>query len=234
MNEMDENVIIKNALLDAATKEFAEELSTCEPITVSIRFQRQMRIMKTNPNSWARRRRKPVWKQFMQAVAMILLVGSVMIGTIVAASPTARAMIVEWVTEWYENSVIYRFFGEPVFEDLPQYKITNLPTGYYDTRAPLKLPNNTEITYENSLGEVIKFEYMRIEEGSAIVMDTENMLISEIEINKCFGHLYVSQDPQQSNCITWYDNLEGIQFVIDGFFDGEELASMAKSVALDD
>lgn len=234
MNELDKNIIIKNALLDAAAKDFSEELSTHETVAVSIQFQRQMRIMKANPNSWARRQKKPVWKQFMQAVAMILLVSSVMIGTILAVSPTARAMIVEWVTEWYENSVIYRFFGEPMFSDLPQYKITDLPSGYYDTETPLKLPNNTEITYENSLGEVIKFEYMRIEEGSLIVMDTKNMLISEIEINECFGHLYISQDPQQSNCITWYDNLDGIQFIIDGYFDGEELASMAESVALVD
>jgi hypothetical protein len=95
---------------------------------------------------------------------------------------------------------------------------------------PLVLPNDIEINYENESGDTIRFEYMRVEEGSAIVMDTENMEILEIEINGNSGHLYMSQDNEQSNCITWYDDREKMQFIIDGFLEGNELQKMATSV----
>lgn len=234
MNDAADNVIIRNILLDAASSEFAEELSNSEPVANSVSFQRQMRRMMANPTSWAKLKRRPVWKRTLQTAAVILLACSITLGSIMVASPNARAAIIEWVIEWYENSIIYRFFGEPVFEDMPRYQIVNLPSGYCDTEEHLELPNNTEVTYENENGDMIRFEYMRVEEGSAIVMDTENMEISEIEINKCFGHLYMSQDPQQSSFITWYDDIKGIQFVIDGFFDKVALVSMAESVSLED
>ena len=95
---------------------------------------------------------------------------------------------------------------------------------------PQELPNNTEIIYENSDGEILRFEYMRVEEGSAIIIDAENMEVTEIGVNGCPGHLYISVDPEQSNCITWYDNGAKMQFIIDGFLEGNELQKMAASV----
>lgn len=76
----------------------------------------------------------------------------------------------------------------------------------------------------------MRFEYMRVEEGSAIIIDAENMEVTEIGVNGCPGHLYISVDPEQSNCITWYDNGAKMQFIIDGFLEGNELQKMAASV----
>lgn len=232
MTNAAENILLRNILLDAASREFEEELSDREPVAISSRFRLQMQNMMANPARWAKRRRRPIWKQAMQTAAAVLIVCSLTIGSIMVASPTARAAIIEWVTEWYENSIIYRFFGAPTFEDMPQYKIAELPVGYRDTETPLDLPNNIEITYENESGDTIRFEYMRAEEGSAIVIDTANMEISEIEINGCPGYLYVAMDHEQSNCITWYDVRSGIQFVIDGFYGSDELVRMAESVLI--
>lgn len=75
----------------------------------------------------------PVWTQFARYAAAILLTCSIALGTAAAVSPTVRAAVVEWVTEWYENSVLYRFFGEASFEDMPKYQVTELPPDYYDT-----------------------------------------------------------------------------------------------------
>ena len=71
---------------------------------------------------------------------------------------------------------------------------------------------------------------MRVEEGTAIIIDAENMEVTEIGVNGCPGHLYISVDPEQSNCITWYDNGAKMQFIIDGFLEGNELQKMAASV----
>jgi len=230
MMEETKNLALKNILLDAAAKEFEDELSEKEPVTVSDHFEQQMLRMLSNPNKWAKQHHQSVWMKCLQSVAVILLICSVAIGSIMIVSPTARAAILTWVTEWYESSVIYRFFGEPTFEKMPQYKITKLPFGYNETGIPVEVPNSMEIFYENPEGEVIRFEYMRVEEGSAIGIDTENMDIVEVEISNFLGHLYISKDPKQSSLITWFDNQENIQFVIDGFFDGKKMTELAESV----
>lgn len=113
---------------------------------------------------------------------------------------------------------------------LPLYEVIDLPFDYTRIGIPQELPNNTEIIYENSDGEILRFEYMRVEEGSAIIIDAENMEVTEIGVNGCPGHLYISVDPEQSNCITWYDNGAKMQFIIDGFLEGNELQKMAASV----
>ncbi len=233
MNSAAENVVLQSILLDVASKEFAEELNDKEEVTTSAYFQNQMQRMIENPMRWAKQRQKPIWKKVMQTAAAVLIVCSLMLGSIMMVSPTARAAIIEWVIEWYEDSVIYRFFGKPFFGDMPRYKIAELPVGYHDTEMPQVLPNNIEIDYEDENGNAIRFEYMRVEEGSAIVIDTENMEVLEIEINGNLGHLYMSQDREQSSCITWYDAQSGIQFMIDGSFERDDLVDMAKSVMRD-
>lgn len=233
MNSAAENVVLQNILLDIASKEFAEELNDKEEVVTSAYFQNQMQRVIENPMRWAKQRRKPIWKKVMQTAAAILIVCSLTLGSIMVMSQTARAAIIEWVIEWYEDSAIYRFFGKPSFGDMPQYKIAELPVGYHDTKMPQVLPNNIEINYEDENGNAIRFEYMRVEEGSAIVIDTENMEVSEIEINGNLGYLYMSQDREQSSCITWYDAQSGIQFMIDGSFERDDLVDMAKSVMRD-
>lgn len=232
MNQKLENERLRRILLDAAAAEFAQELDSTEQVPVSFRFQRQMQLMVNNPNKWAKRKKEPVWTQVVKYAAVIVLTCSLAFGTTMAISPTARAAVVEWVTEWYENSVLYRFFGEASFEDMPKYQVTELPPDYYDTGMPLELPNSIELIYENSVGEIMRFEYMRVEDGSALIINTDNMEIFDIAIGHSRGHLYISQDPQQSSAITWYDEKSGLQFLIDGFFEKEQLIDMANSVSL--
>ena len=54
MMEAVENLALKNILLDAAAKEFEEELHEKEPVVVSDRFRWQMLRMLSNPNKWAK------------------------------------------------------------------------------------------------------------------------------------------------------------------------------------
>ena len=73
------------------------------------------------------------------------------------------------------------------FYKLPLYEVIDLPFDYTRIGIPQELPNNTEIIYENSDGEILRFEYMRVEEGSAIIIDAENMEVTEIGVNGCPG-----------------------------------------------
>ena len=153
MTEQTENRMLQNILLDAAASEFSEELSDSQPVVMSLRFQKQMEAMLKDPNGWAKRRERPIWKRFLQTVASIVLVCSLSLGALMAASPTVRAAVVNWMLKWYETYVVYRFFEEPVEDQLlpmPEYQITKLPNGYSEDGDLLELPNDTEIKYRNN------------------------------------------------------------------------------------
>lgn len=169
MTEGEENIIIKGVLLEAISRDFSEELSNNKEVSVSPRFKRQMMAMMNNPNKWAERHKRDYRRRFVKVVATIVLTCSLPFGVLTVASPTVRAAVIDWVVEWYESSIIYKFFGESDSTKLPLYEVIDLPFDYTRIGIPQELPNNTEIIYENSDGEILRFEYMRVEEGSAII-----------------------------------------------------------------
>lgn len=183
MTEGEENIIIKGVLLEAISRDFSEELSNNKEVSVSPRFKRQMMAMMNNPNKWAERHKRDYRRRFVKVVATIVLTCSLPFGVLTVASPTVRAAVIDWVVEWYESSIIYKFFGESDSTKLPLYEVIDLPFDYTRIGIPQELPNNTEIIYENSDGEILRFEYMRVEEGSAIIIDAENMEVTEIGVN---------------------------------------------------
>lgn len=57
-----EDITLRDILLDAAAKEFSVELSDIKPVVVSFHFQKQMKAMVANPQRWAKRHVRPLWK----------------------------------------------------------------------------------------------------------------------------------------------------------------------------
>lgn len=123
MTEGEENIIIKGVLLEAISRDFSEELSNNKEVSVSPRFKRQMMAMMNNPNKWAERHKRDYRRRFVKVVATIVLTCSLPFGVLTVASPTVRAAVIDWVVEWYESSIIYKFFGESDSTKLPLYEV---------------------------------------------------------------------------------------------------------------
>lgn len=130
MTEGEENIIIKGVLLEAISRDFSEELSNNKEVSVSPRFKRQMMAMMNNPNKWAERHKRDYRRRFVKVVATIVLTCSLPFGVLTVASPTVRAAVIDWVVEWYESSIIYKFFGESDSTKLPLYEVIDLPFDY--------------------------------------------------------------------------------------------------------
>ena len=64
------------------------------------------------------------------------------------------------------------------------------------------------------------------------MIKTEGIESTEVKVNGHDGYLYLSNDLGESNAITWYNEQEKIQFMIDGFVEQEDLLRMADSVSL--
>lgn len=232
MTDPSDDRLIQNILLDAAAEEYAAELASTEEVTTSPQFQRQMKKMLANQNSWAKQRKRPLWKQCLTKAAMLLLVCSLTLGAMMVVSPTVRATVVDWVIEWYETHIIYRFFGEADLDNLPLYEITDLPTGYKKVEEIQEMINGVTVIYENEKNDMIYFQYAHMKNGVTLGVNTEKAEIFEVSVRNSCGQFYLSTDPQESNALIWFDEQKKIRFMIDGFCGKDELLEMARSVSL--
>lgn len=197
----------------------------------SRRHRQQMQSMLHNPLHWVRKKTRPLWKQALQRIAVILLVVSVGFGFVMALSPTAWAAVSRWFVEWYETHLVYRYAGEDISGDMPHYDITGLPAGYRETeRYEDSLWVN--VVYENSDGDKIYFDYSLIQQGGANAFVTDGDAILDVSIHAFDGRLFIPQDPASRKTITWIDPVNHIQFDIIAALDDAEMIRMAESISV--
>ena len=195
--------------------------------------------MLNDPNGWAKRQHRSVWSKIARAAAMILLAFSLSLGALMAVSPTIRAAIINWVVEWYDTQIVYRFSGrtaEDPYPSLPKYEVTALPKGYEPFKDEIITPGSYDVGYVNEGGDLLWFGYQRMEQGGvlAIQENTEGMTADVVTVNGCKGWVYCSQDAEPNNIIVWIDEGQNLEFDISGFFSKDELLHMAESVSLCD
>ena len=232
MTEQELDRIMRRVLIDSMKVEAEQDKTDpAPPFQATSKHQRQMRAMLANPIKWLHRREHPVWKQIAQRVAVLFLVLLLVFGGIMAFSPTARATVVRWVVEWYEDTVIYRYTGEQNREPLPQYEITGVPEGYVEIDRKTA-PGLVLVTYENAQKEVIGFEYVFMHQGSLTGFNTEDADVFEIQVHSHPGTYFEARMPGALNSLTWIDEDQNLQFMIDGCYQYDELLRMADSISL--
>ena len=152
MTEQELDLFMRNVLLDAIALDEETNTETI-PYTPSLHHQKQIKAMLKNPLRWARDREQSVWKKALKRVAVILLVISLAFGSLMVVSPTARATFIRWVTEWYETHVTYRYAGDDMVGDLPEYTITELPEGYVENQEErIATQIQVSILYQSDTG----------------------------------------------------------------------------------
>ena len=181
MTEQELDELLRRVLLDAAKLEETKETGEEPTFRPTPRYQRQMQAMWAGPKKWATARKRPRWKAALRGVAMFLAVVTISFGSILAASPTARATVIRWVTEWYESHVTFRHNGPQREEAMPQYTITALPAGYVESvEERLDWPSYVSITYRTEADPDLRIglRYGYMQQGSAVdfVTDTSEAL----------------------------------------------------------
>lgn len=231
MTDQELDALIKRALIDSIKLECEAMERDCTLVfQPSARHQRQMKLMLKDPLGWARRKARPVWKTIAQRVAVVLLIISLGFGTVMVSSPAARAAFVRWITEWYDTYMIYRFAGENISGEMPQFEIVELPEGFVETER-IEFPELTTVTYENEAGDFIDFTYIYMAQGAASAFETENSNIYDIEVNHMKGVFGEATIPGHFNTIVWIDAEQNIQFDISGLFSYTDILHMAESVS---
>ena len=235
MTDRELDKMMQHVLLDAIKRDCEKETDDVPAFKPTRHYQRQIAAMLSDPLKWARKRARPIWKSALQKVAMILLVFSLSLGSLMAVSPTVRAAVVRWITEWYETHVVYRFSGEQITDEMPQYEVTDLPEGYAEIER-VEWPSYVSIIYQNVNDENaswIYLQYIYMQQGASGNFGIENADIIPVTVNGLEGQLYLTKDSEQSDStITWIDPNENILFAVSAALGADDILHIAESVSL--
>ena len=235
MTDRELDRMMQHVLLDAIKRDCEKETDDVPAFKPTRHYQRQMAAMLSDPLKWAQKRARPLWKNVAQKAAVILLVFSLSLGSLMAVSPTVRAAVVRWVTEWYETHVVYRFSGEQIADEMPQYEVTDLPEGYAETER-VEWPSYVSIIYQKVNDENapwIYLQYIYMQQGASSNFEIENADIIPVTVNGLEGQLYLTKDSEQSDStITWIDPNENILFAVSAALGADDILHIAESVSL--
>lgn len=235
MTDRELDRMMQHVLLDAIKRDCEKETDDVPAFKTTHHYQRQIAAMLSDPLKWAQKRARPLWKNVAQKAAVILLVFSLSLGSLMAVSPTVRAAVVRWVTEWYETHIVYRYSGEQITGEMPQYEVTDLPEGYAETER-VEWPSYVSIIYQKVNDENapwIYLQYIYMQQGASSNFEIENADIIPVTVNGLEGQLYLTKDSEQSDStITWIDPNENILFAVSAALNANDILHIAESVSL--
>ena len=237
MTDRELDRMMQHVLLDAIKRDCEKETDDVPAFKPTRHYQRQMAAMLSDPLKWAQKRARPLWKNVAQKAAVILLVFSLSLGSLMAVSPTVRAAVVRWVTEWYETHIVYRYSGEQITGEMPQYEITDLPEGYAEVESKrIEWPDYISFTYynpdkENDQG--IIFDYTYMSQGGVADFVTEDSETISVTVNGLKGQLFLAKDWKNTrSTLTWIDVDSNIQFTLMAALNETDILHIAESVSL--
>ena len=235
MTDQELDTLMRRVLLDSLKLDAESTASGELAFEPTPRYQRQMAEMVKDPLKWERRRARPLWKNVAQKAAVILLVFSLSLGSLMAVSPTVRAAVVRWVTEWYETHVVYRHLGAPIIGKIPQYTITDLPDGYVEDSEQNISEDDfaCKVYYNAESYRSIYFDYAYMQQGTAWTYVTEDAENIAVTVNGVEGEMFLTDDWENTrNTITWFDPQTNIQFSLNANVSQDDILHIAESVSL--
>lgn len=155
-------------------------------------------------------------------------------GVFLSVNVEARAAVILWVKEVYEDGIAYWFTGKTQ-EELPQYELTWIPDNMdriYDETTE----SSHSMVYSNSsdpqLGFTFSYSLMQDGSGTIMVLNETEHSVTVVDINGMPGELYLSQDPEVTHCLIWFDEDQQVTFNITSYMDADAMLHIAESVKL--
>ena len=180
-----------------------------------------------------RAERKRTGHPALRRAAAVFLATLIALGTWLAVDDNARAAVLRWFREVYENSIVYRFTGQEEAKVLPEFELTWIPSGYERTDllsnelacAVMYAPPEAET-------ESIIIYYCLMTEGGSGVVNNVNGLPVPVEINGVKGELYMGTESSPNNVLVWIREDVGVQISITSRIDTKDILHMARSLKL--
>lgn len=218
------NFVITDAALQAAAEEVAMAMLLDVPAeshTFSARFEKKMKRL-------LRRARHPVGYRVLRYAAAILLAITVLFGAVFAASPEARAAVVNWV-----KSAFHEFFRYSSSETIPpdvEYEYY-LPESFDDYSLLTTIDDEAGKTYifASADGSILQFTYAHNGSGD-MFLRTENFDVYKGVVGNASADIYISRINTESNVIVWQEPTNNVFFALFAYVSQEELQELAEKV----
>lgn len=220
---------LRRALLKAAKADYLEALETAPEAPPASRSHRRWeRRFLHDPFSLLRPQR-PAWQRPLRSAACFLLTASVVFGTVLAASPTARAAAVRWFTQSSSTHDAYGFQGTEEAGEMLSWTLTDLPEGYHQTdRIDLGIVVN--LLYNNQDPKMeIEFSYQRMSEGTGESLDREHHTVSSVTVGTMPGRFYEATN-DSPNLLIWFDEQNNYAFLLTARQPKSVLLQLAENV----
>ncbi|MDO4314515.1 MAG: hypothetical protein Q4C45_01980, partial [Oscillospiraceae bacterium] len=152
MDERSFDALLRRALMDANLERFRAVLDGAgdtDPAFSSRYLRRRLRLL-NDPFGWAREAARPVWKRAARNVACVLLACTLALGALMAASPTVRAAVLNWLRELGGGHVAYTSTSDRAawdYDEPPAWRPTWLPEGWSLDGLVLMGPENSSSTW---------------------------------------------------------------------------------------
>ena len=178
-----------------------------------------------------RRAKHPVFYKTMRRVASIALAILITGGAWITVDAEARAAFVGWVKEVYEEFFVYRYSGEAdVSAEKSDYRPSQEPDGYSEY---MTIDENGGVTvfYKDEAGRRMKFGYIHNPSFTEWYVDTTDTMRTDSSVNGQPADLFTSTNKDVASIIMWTNDAENSAFYVSGFFDENQLISIAESVS---
>lgn len=219
--------MISEELLRTAAEEVSastlESLPIEEDHRFSPRFQRKMKhlLFRTDhPISHA-----------LTSCAAIVLVLLTAFATLMVASPTVRAAVLEWSRKIYHGGSIYSYERQLPVQEQNKYHLSQIPEGYV-LHSIEDHANGITYCYLNTSGKSLIFSYHYGSDHTQIYYDTREYEHQTASLGPVTADVYLSTTVYNNNQIMWVDANGGALFRISYCGNVDELVTLAENVKI--
>ncbi len=236
MKDSEFDAMLRSALLEAARLD-AETLTgdETEAPPRSLEYQAEMAALLRDPvRGGSRSKARPgLWRcsRLFRSAACLALAAVLCLGSAVTFSPSARAWVVRFFSQRFEDHSAFSFQGDGTGSPAGVlYRPAYLPAGYTEDRSQDNLPEDMAV-YVNDQEQFLYFSYMAGNTAGTFAVDNEHSTEKRITIGKdCQAHLLETISPDYSSFLIWMDEEKGAAFLLNGYVSPEELIRVAESV----
>lgn len=179
------------------------------------------------------RQKRQIWYTVIRYAAVIVLTATLALGTVMAASPTARAAVLKWTRELYDAGTVYRFYSEVSDAPLPAYELGRLPEGFEETSV-YRSNSFCRAMYSNAeTGKSFVFEYSYMNIGTVQTVTSGNEdSVEQTKVNGMPADFYRLRKAKYISALLIFDEENDIYFSITGTLDRDSIFDIAEHIYL--
>ena len=149
-------------------------------------------------------------------------------GIFLTVNPDARAAMMDWIKETFQDVYYYFFIGEET-ENNKSYSPDWLPEGYKETNQ-IKDQSGDMYIYLNDSDEMLLFAYVYPDHSYSLTIgdgEYDHKYITTGDLN---AEIFLALEDDKTSTITWIENNGSVIFTISGNITEAELIRIAQSV----